>query len=91
MSVERTEWVRRYRIFTVQKALREMEGTAMADRARLAAGQSQPAIHLFSRVLSEIQEEMPLAIQISGHPPVRVMQVCRPCRNLIMNMSWLWS
>jgi len=83
--------VRRCRIFTVQKALREMEATTIVDRARLPAAQFQPAIHLFSRVLPKIQEEMLLAIQINGHPPVSLMQVRRSYRNLIMNMSRLWS
>jgi len=53
--------------------------------------QFQPAIHLSSRVLSEIQEEILLAIQINGHPPVGLMRVCRLWRNLIMDVSRLWS
>ena len=64
------------------------------DHGESGSSTRQPVparVYLFSRVLSEIQEEILLAIQINGHPPVSLMQVCRLCRNLIMNMSRLCS
>ena len=68
------------------------------DTKTLAETDLDTAIDLFSRLApicrtpSEIQEEILLiAIQANGQSPVNLMQVCRRWRNLIMNMSRLWS
>ena len=70
----------------------------IGDAKTLVEADLDTAINLFScvapisRAPLEIQEEiLLLAIQANSQSPVDLMLVCRPWRNLILNMSRLWS